>query len=366
MTQGIAPRIATILAAAAAFAAPPAFALDVVLTNDDGFESSTTYALYQRLVAAGHRVLISASVADQSGRGGSVDFLRPVLPLSAPSRAGCAKAGAPGVGNLGLGASFVDTANCPSDANVFWVAGTPVASALHGIDVAAAAVFGKPADLVISGPNFGNNTGLVNNASGTVNAALVALNRGIPAIAVSGPDSTYRSFKDLKDGDKEYEIADVVVRLVAALDGHPSRRAHDAPLLPAGLGLNVNLPPFERGAGAALSFRLSRVGTAASVTPVFSADLCADPLAGALLGATCRATPRPKLAGVSVVPYGAPIPPGLASLPDTDPRSEQNVIAGGAVAISVIEGNHDAPRGQAESAVRALRPLLERSPRKGE
>ena len=85
-----------------------AWALDIVLTNDDGFESALTYAVYQRLNAAGHRVIISASTADQSGRGGPVDFLRPVLPLAAPSRGGCALSrGAPGVGNLALGGAFV-------------------------------------------------------------------------------------------------------------------------------------------------------------------------------------------------------------------------------------------------------------------
>ena len=92
-------------------AVQPARALDIVLTNDDGFESALTYALYQRLLEAGHRVLISASTADQSGRGGSVDFLRPIGPLTAATRGGCvvppASPPTPGVGNLGLGAPFV-------------------------------------------------------------------------------------------------------------------------------------------------------------------------------------------------------------------------------------------------------------------
>ena len=67
---------------------------------------------------------------------------------------------------------------------------------------------------MISGPNFGNNTGLVNNSSGTVNAALIAMNRGIPSIAVSVANPTsYRSFRTgLQPLD--LENAEVIVRLV--------------------------------------------------------------------------------------------------------------------------------------------------------
>ena len=49
----------------------PAAALNIVVTNDDGCEASTVHALYQRLRAAGHQVIISASMTDQSGQGGA-------------------------------------------------------------------------------------------------------------------------------------------------------------------------------------------------------------------------------------------------------------------------------------------------------
>ena len=356
----------SIVATAALMTAPGASALDIVLTNDDGFESALTYAVYQRLQAAGHRVLISGATADQSGRGGSLDFLRPIGPLTAPTRGGCvvppASPPTPGVGNLGVGAPLV-SADCPADANVFWVSGTPVASALYGIDVAAQARFGKQADLVISGPNFGNNTGLINNSSGTVNAALIAINRGIPAIAVSAADpTTYRSFRTgLLPVD--LEIADVVVRLVTALDPGVAGHRRAGSLLPAGIGLNVNLPKFAAGTAATLPFRLSEVGTAPSVTPVFLTDLCADATAKALLGAACAGATPPKFAGVGLVFNGAPFPAGLSSVTDNDPRSEQNVVNAGAVAVSVIEGNHDASRDARQRVARGLRGLLERTDR---
>jgi hypothetical protein len=67
---------------------------------------------------------------------------------------------------------------------------------------------------------------------------------------------------------------------------------------------------------------------------VFLADMCGDPIAGPLLGGTCAVPNPPKLAGVSIVPSGAPFPLGLSSLPDDDPDSEQNVVNAGAIAVS--------------------------------
>lgn len=338
-------------------------ALDIVLTNDDGFESALTYAVYQGLQAAGHRVLISASTADQSGRGGSVDFLRPIAPLTTPTRGGClvpsATQSLPGVGSLDSVDSALRDPGCPADPNLFWVSGTPVASSLFGIDVAAQSRFGKRPDLVISGPNFGNNTGLINNSSGTVNAALIAINRGIPAIAVSVADpTTYRSFRTgMQPVDSE--IASIVVRLVGELEDDAEHRRSASSLLPTGIGLNVNVPKFAVGSVASLPFRLSEVGTAASVTPIFLTDLCADATTKAVLGAVCASATPPKLAGVSIVPNGAAFPAGLSSVNDRDPGSEQNVVNAGAIAVSVIEGNHEAIRAVQQRVARSLRGLFD-------
>jgi 5'-nucleotidase len=243
-------------------------------------------------------------------------------------------------------------AACPTDPNIFWVNGTPVASVLYGIDVAAPLRFGKQPDLVISGPNFGNNTGLINNSSGTVNAALVAINRGIPAVAVSAAEpTTYRSFAPgLQPIDRE--VAGVVVRLVDALDA--GRRTR---VLPESIGLNVNLPKFAPGSSADLPFRLSNVGTASSVTPFFSADLCADSTAKLLLGATCAGANPPKLAGVSLVINGAPFPANLSFVADANASSEQNVVNEGEVAV--IEGNHQSANDARQKVASGLQQLLE-------
>ena len=61
------------LAAAALLplATAPASALDILLTNDDGFETEYIQALHSALVEAGHRVVMAAPYAGQSGSGGA-------------------------------------------------------------------------------------------------------------------------------------------------------------------------------------------------------------------------------------------------------------------------------------------------------
>lgn len=282
-------------------------------------------------------MIISAPAQDNSGKGGALDFLHPLTALTKNSRAGFVLAGAPGVGTL------------PSDPGVFYVDSTPVGAVLYGIDVAALKNWGKVPDLVISGPNYGNNTGAVNNGSGTVNAALSAISRGIPAIAVSAAQpSSYRPFTQLAPGDREYEEADLIVRLVAQLE--KTRRHANQLLLPSYVGLNVNIPNFEPGAAASLPIKFSQEGIAASAVPFFSEDLSKDPVAVSF-GA---GVPLP---GVTLSFTGAP-PPGLAYIPDTDPHSEQNVVKAGGVAISVIEGNHQADRQNTIFVQRKLRDLV--------
>lgn len=298
----------------------PCQALDILLTNDDGFEASTTHALYQLLKARGHRVIISAPSHNGTGMGGALPA-GPIGPLLTPTRSAHVKAGAPGVGTL------------PSDPDVYYVNSSPAVSVLHGIDVAAKRKWNKAPDLVISGPNYGNNVGILTIHSGTFNAAMTALNRGVPAIAVSAAAllDWYRPFDALRPLDKEHEVAEVVSRLVDELGrtrADPSR-----PLFPLGVGLNMNLPEFIRGTGSALPFKFSKVGTAVGLTPMFVENLAADPIGALAL--------MPALPGVSV--HVAGLSPGsITRINDADPSSEQNIINGGAVALSVIQTSHQA------------------------
>ncbi|MFC7516805.1 5'/3'-nucleotidase SurE [Herbaspirillum sp. GCM10030257] len=319
------------LSLACAFATP-AQALNIVVTNDDGFEASFIHALYQRLKAAGHSVIISAPAQDSSGQGGALNFLRPIATMTKDSRAGSIKAGSPGVGTM------------PGNSDVYYVDSTPVASALYGIDVAAPAKWGKAPDLVVSGINYGNNTGIINNGSGTVNAALIAINRGVPAIAASAEAPTsYRAYDKLAPGDVEYENADIVVRLVNELD--KQKATAGGKILPDGIGLNVNMPKFAKGTAANLPIKISKEGLASSATPFFVPDLSKDSVANGYIPGGA-----PPLPGVTLY-IGGPKPANLTMLTDTDPASEQNVVQAGAVAVSVLKINHQADRAP-EAAVR--------------
>jgi 5'-nucleotidase len=320
-----------LLFAASCLAAAQVNALNILITNDDGVESSTIHALYQVLKADGQHVIIASETQDNSGKGGAVDFFRPMGPLKQDSRAGAIKAGAPGVGKL------------PGFEDVYYVDGTPVAATVFGIDIAAAKTWGRAPDLIISGPNYGNNTGLINNASGTVNAALIGINRGVASIAVSAAvPMTYKSYDKLAPGDPEYEIAQVMSGIVKALE--EKRLTPNAPLLPVGTALNINFPKFAPGTAKQLRLELGQEGFASLAVPVFAEDLSKDPTAVKF------GLKEPALPGVAVEPVTG----------DTDPKSEQNIVNRGEIAISVLKGNHAADEAHSKAVKKLLKDVLSR------
>ena len=207
-----APSVVVVLLAAAALAlgaAGPAFgnsspSLRILITNDDGWRGANgadtplIVALRDALRAAGHRVTVVAPDSDQSGTGTRISLFRPLTLVN------------PG----------------PS---VWTVSGSPGDSVFLGTNVLFNTA--KP-DLVVSGINPGGNYSSLAIHSGTVGAALSALELGIPAIAVSIDGSTAQSVA-AKDAAAAY-----TVRLIAAL----AARGRRGRLLPDGVGLNVNYP----------------------------------------------------------------------------------------------------------------------------
>lgn len=327
-------RIALVMALA--LQAGAALALDIVLANDDGFETANIRALYQRLKAAGYDVVISAPTQNNSGRGAAVEYQREMKPLDRPTRYGGVPAGAPGVGTD------------PHDPDIHYVDGTPVTAMLYGLDVVAAKRWGGPPDLVISGPNEGGNVGPSIVSSGTVGNALYAINRGIPAIAVSDGPWDRVSHQRLTPQARSWAVADVVVRLVGALE---AGRRPGKPLLPPGSGLNVNLPNIDTAQLATAPFVRSHVGGTADYVPVFFERLDDSALAvrlgqGSVLPGLSSVTPEEK-------------PPAGVVLPgDDDPRAELHVISRGAIAVSVIQGVPEGTRQQDRAVARQLRRLF--------
>lgn len=320
-----------------ALQASAAFALDIVLTNDDGFETANIRALYQRLKAAGHDVVIAAPTQNNSGRSAAVEYQKEMKPLSQPTRYGGVSAGAPGTG--------AD----PHDPDIHYVDGTPVTSLLYGLDVVAAKRWGGPPDLVISGPNEGGNVGPSIISSGTVGNALYAINRGIPAIAVSDGPWDKVSHERLTPTSRSWTVADAVVRLVGALE---AGRRPGQPLLPSGSGLHVNLPNVEPAQLAAAPFVHSRIGGTADYVPVFFGRL-EDSALAVRLG---QGSPLP---GLSSVTRDETPPAGVVLPGDDDPRAELQVINRGAIAVSVLQGVPEGTRRQQRAVARQLRQLLD-------
>lgn len=98
---------------------------------------------------------------------------------------------------------------------------TPAACSDIGIHHVYSSRKSAPVDLVISGPNFGKNSGnLYILSSGTVGAALEAVTHGVKSIAVS---YSYNSFQH--DFHQIKEAAKITVRIIKKL--YPKLRASD-------------------------------------------------------------------------------------------------------------------------------------------
>lgn len=318
------PVLRSVAAAAAlcTLCTAPAHALNILLCNDDGITAANVRALKQKLVGAGHKVILTGPIDNQSGTGGFVRFLQPIPALLGTERGARAlslPAGAPGVG--------VD----PTDPAVYYVNGTPVMACLYGIDVKAPRVFGRAPDLVISGPNEGNNTGHINNSSGTFNAMLYAVNRKLAAMAVSDATTTQVSWSpSLAPTSRPFEVADIVVKIVENLSRQ--RLGDKGALLPEGLGLNVNVPDFAAGAGISLPLKVTRIGFATAFAPAFFERLSDSPLAVA-------SGVNLPLPGISLAPGGTTLPSGTVMPSDTSERSEANVITTkAAVTVTPVQG----------------------------
>lgn len=150
---------------AALISAPAGAQLNILVTNDDGYGSYGINTMRDALAAAGHNVYVSAPATEQSGKSGSI--------------------------TADFGAIIGFTEEVPG--REWSIEGTPADSVSAGLFGLTPDVLppGEDIDLVVSGANDGENISRFTNASGTVGAAMWALRRGVPSIAVSvGQDIT--------------------------------------------------------------------------------------------------------------------------------------------------------------------------------
>ncbi|PMB25643.1 5'/3'-nucleotidase SurE [Fischerella thermalis] len=187
------------------FSAQP---LNILLVNDDGYQAEGIKVLYEALVAAGHRVTLVAPKQQQSGKGTAIDADKIFQPIEVVNYA----------------------------ENQWYVDGTPVVTTLAGLDYI---LQDHPPDLVISGINEGENLGYGAISSGTLSAAVIALQKGIPAIAISAGIKLGEASENYPSTQEAYEIgAKYVIDVIAQLQETQAGET----LLPEGVGLNVNIP----------------------------------------------------------------------------------------------------------------------------
>ncbi|WP_077147771.1 5'/3'-nucleotidase SurE [Sphingopyxis sp. KK2] len=313
----------TLLAAAMLASASPASARNIVIGNDDGLTANVK-ALYDALKAEGHDVIVAVPCSQQSGMGGALKFLQPLGPLAADCVAGAAKAGDPGAGPMtraGLGKDF------------YYVDGTPVMAMLYGVDVVANERWGKAPDLVLSGPNIGQNSGSIVVSSGTVSVAQYAMMRAIPAIAFSAGENS------ASGADLVNPLSTLVAKRSLELIDKLEAASHGAALLPAGTGLNVNFPDAPEVA----AWKLAKIGTYMKYDLKFVADLPA-------------AMGKPSAAGQP------PLPGLFARVSDQAPapgeEGDEAVVATKDIAVSVIQVAYDAPAGERTDIAKMLDGLV--------
>lgn len=262
MTRRVRPLLAALLVTVVAVsgvalgvdraaAKPAAGPLRILLTNDDGPTASGGYLteLRDALCAAGNQVTVVVPSTDQSGNGTRITTKGTLT--AAKSTFACGS---------GQGTEYAVSTSIPANAS-------PPDAVLFGLQV----IFANDLpDLVVSGMNPGANVGRVTNHSGTVSAAVTAMEHGVPAIAVSMEWNRLDATRGFTGAAAARPVANsFVVNLIKNLQrddaGHP---------LLAGGGLNINWPVAYDKAGLRLvpptGVDLTRVGSADAITLTYT------------------------------------------------------------------------------------------------
>lgn len=232
-------------------------ALNILLTNDDGCRAPGIGAVYQALVGAGHQVTLVAPDKDNSGIG-AASVVNPGQALAVTELA---------AGKYCVGAP----ANFSPPAGKNMAIGTPVDAVNVGLGLL---LKDNPPDLVVSGTNFGDNVGPLTQMSGTVNAAVRAMFKGVPAVAVSTAidlelimrDQQAGYLKTLNAMDDTANFAVKVINKAAAAGAQAKQQCDKSggkarPFcelnvlgLPGTSGLNLNYPAREASEVTGVSY----------------------------------------------------------------------------------------------------------------
>ncbi len=202
----------------------PGFALNILVGNDDSCNAEGINFLMDALEAAGHTVTMYAPAGEQSGKSSSISTN--IFKNYEVSNVGFE-------GPTGADNRFcvrIPTESPEEGSEVeFTASASPRDSVLVGLELMQL----TPPDLVITGINRGQNIGTLAIGSGTVGGTIAALQKGIPAIAVSRHRFASPQAFSID------QTADFIVSLVAQLE---AKQVDGQPLLPPLTALNVNSP----------------------------------------------------------------------------------------------------------------------------
>jgi 5'-nucleotidase len=205
---------------------------------------------------------------------------------------------------------------------------------LYGLDVLAIARWGKAPDLVLSGPNEGQNVGAMVITSGTVSTAQYGMARGIPSIALSA------GIKTTGDERLANPASADVARLTVDLVRHLDKRSGGQRLLPSSMALNVNFPDKLDGA----KWQLSRIGTYDQYKVSFSSDL--------------GKTPAGSQFGMSGVHFPGVVIDMNADKPTSAQAMDESVVFRTAIAVSPMQMGYETTTPPSKWLNQALKSLL--------
>jgi 5'-nucleotidase len=219
-------------------------ALNILLTNDDGCRAPGIDAMYRALTAAGHTVTLVGPLNDSSGISAAS--------VVVPGQALAVTELAPGRFCVGPPEGYTPPSGKTS------AIGTPVDAVNVGLDVL---LKDTPPDLVVSGINFGENVGPLTQMSGTLNAAIRAMFKGVPAVAVSTAIDMDLIMRDQQAGYRKTlgamdDTAKFAVKVIE--QAHQSCAKNHCKLnvlgLPGTNGLNLNYPALPANQVKGVSF----------------------------------------------------------------------------------------------------------------
>ncbi|KAL9111803.1 MAG: hypothetical protein Q9227_003862 [Pyrenula ochraceoflavens] len=229
---------------------PVTYAVNVVLSNDDGWAEINIRQFYKDLTNAGENVVISAPADNKSGTGSTDE---PPAPRTTPCEFNSCPANSPAVGF---------NASMP---RFNYVNSYPATSIRYGINNVSAKFFDGPPDIAVAGFNVGANLGATTLISGTVGAATEASKEGVPAIAFSGSSGSQIAWNVSPVPNYVKVYSELSTNVTETLI------ASGTPYLAMSTWLNVNFPTSNDStcnSPSQFKFILSRINAATGATDV--------------------------------------------------------------------------------------------------